>query len=431
MSRAYWGFFRQIRPFLRENPKFSAIIVAVMTMKFLLALITPMSHDFYYTVRLAAGDIPAIIGTGFYAPIYLTMKGLLELWFLLPVDHPNPSGDWFYSLTPGSVTLTGIFKAPLLLFDILTAWMLYRTAHGVFGSSDAGKRCVLLWLLNPLTTLTIEMFGAWDAVASFFVLLSVYYFVLDRYVKSSLALSIGAVAKFFPLFLFPVPLALLGRHGRRVQASYLAPVIAIFGSLVAALVAVGSAAYVGGIEKYLRLRGVARFLGAAVPLYAVGFLSLQIALAVFLVLWLARRSEQDGKQQIVYGNIAYLSIFFALTFWNPQYLLWILPLLALYHGSTTRDDLVYWLTTILAIIWSLIAFGFYFSTWGSSFLFIPADNAMLKDGSLFLNSLFDAYKSNGLVTLFANIIRSMITGLFAFYAYLTLKLLSTAAKRPS
>jgi hypothetical protein len=188
---------------------------------------------------------------------------------------------------------------------------------------------------------------------------------------------------------------------------------------------------VDGFLRYLRRSGTIQVLGASTGLYDVTVLSFQIVLGVLFLLWVSMTDVAKNSVAIFYVLVGVLSFFFALVFWNPQHLIWLLPLLVLYHGLTERHWTLYWAVSIGCLFWTLVAFGSYYAASGQGFLFVPVSQGPLREGSNFLLYLFNNYSARGGVTnLLANVLRSAISGAFLFYVYLAYRALTHARPNP-
>ena len=118
-------------------------------------------------------------------------------------------------------------KMLLVVLDSGTMLLLLSLVRRSGGSSLS----LLLYAWSPLPVLYFGLDGHIDALALFFLVLSLYYFVTNRPLLGSVAVGIGGLAKLVPLLI--VPLLLRIERGRRRLALIIVPgLILIAGYLI-------------------------------------------------------------------------------------------------------------------------------------------------------------------------------------------------------
>ncbi|MBI5449512.1 hypothetical protein HY948_04325 [Candidatus Gottesmanbacteria bacterium] len=88
-------------------------------------------------------------------------------------------------------------KSAFILFDIGIVWLVYRLSNN--------KVSALFYAVNPIPMITGIIHGQFDAIPSFFLLLSAYLITQKKSSWSMVALSFGIFVKTWP-FLFAVPI---------------------------------------------------------------------------------------------------------------------------------------------------------------------------------------------------------------------------------
>jgi hypothetical protein len=353
--------------------------MVIVIVKFFLGLVTPLSLDFIDWLTIANGSLGAIPTVSLYAPWVLIMKAIVEMWLILPVTHPRLEdviGVWYFRPSLSIILLIAMEKAPLLLFDTGVALTIRSVVNRYHGPAW-GNRAMVLWLANPYVTLTTEMFGTWDIVSTFFLLISCVLFSRGQYLKSGLALSVGIAAKVYPILALPVFLLFLSRKNLRpkltsfasgVTLPYVPMLIVLFQAEKTPLSSSLLAHYV-----FLNLR---LLLGYTLILGGVPINLLVIAFSLFvfgyLFLW------KPDASSIFEGVFCLFLIVFAFSHWEPQYLLHMLPFLTIFYMSSGRRKLPFIAYMAGAMVYVLLDWAFYFTSWGHTLFFIPNYNSLME-----------------------------------------------------
>jgi len=127
--------------------------------------------------------------------------GAYKLSLLLP-PWPDDPRLWFI-LILGSV---------FVLFEIGNFILIYRLARRLFPSPASVSR--VLWLYAGLFPPVYAMLGFFDAVALFFMLLTLDLLLEDRRFSSAVAVGAGFMVKIFPVIMLPVALRRLWHQHR-------------------------------------------------------------------------------------------------------------------------------------------------------------------------------------------------------------------------
>jgi len=107
------------------------------------------------------------------------------------------------TLSPNNIyAYTFALKVPIILGDIVTAFMIYKILKSELNGSDALK-AFRLYLLCPYLISVGVVWGMFDVLAFLFSLLSAYY-LLERRELSSVFLAVACSLKQIPLVLVPL-----------------------------------------------------------------------------------------------------------------------------------------------------------------------------------------------------------------------------------
>jgi hypothetical protein len=91
-----------------------------------------------------------------------------------------------------------LMKLPYLVADLATGYLLTRLV-----APERRRRVLALWLLNPLVIFCSVIFARHDSMSIFLVVLSVLVARSGRRYLGLVLLGLGALARFFPVFLAP------------------------------------------------------------------------------------------------------------------------------------------------------------------------------------------------------------------------------------
>jgi len=351
--------------------------IVAFCIKIFLAALTPLSFDFLWDVLFTQRSWWVVLSSGFYAPWYGIIKSITSLWALIPIKHPSLQssvGFWYVTPNVSIMALLMMQKAPLLIFDAATALVIGRIV-ATHRSPHLAQQAVLLWLINPYVTLTTEMFGTWDIVSAFFLLVAVGMFAKSRFLESGTSLGLGIAAKMYPLLALPIFLIFLTREKIKSTLRFAVGTIGSY-SIAGAVPMILGAGHRSSIET---LRLVSYFGGNVwgytintAPSYTVGISVLAVAGVLFVfgffILWEPRRTS------ILEAVLCLYLLVFAFTYWETQFLLNLLPLLTIYYFIAGERKLPFFAYISSALAFVLLDFGYYYASWGHSFFFIPNYN---------------------------------------------------------
>jgi uncharacterized membrane protein len=306
------------------------------------------------------------------------MKAITMLWLALPTEHSslgNSIGFWYIAPNVGTMTLLMMQKAPLLIFDAAVALMIGRIV-AAYRSPQLAQKAVVLWLINPYVTLTTEMWGNWDIVSAFFLLIAVAAFAKGKFLESGIFLGLGIAVKMYPLLALPIFLMFLTREKIKSSVRFIVGVVGAYFITGAtpmilaerygtSVVTLGQVSYFGG-----------NVWGYALEFYNIGISILVVAGVLFafgyFLLWKPRRTS------ILEAVICLYLLLFAFTYWETQFLLNLLPLLTVFYFIAGRKKLLFVTYMSSALAFVLLNFAFYWTSWGHSFFFIPNYDQVLQ-----------------------------------------------------
>lgn len=274
-----------------------------------------------------------------YPPLFLLWSYTVDRFYLLlpftssitnsslnylGTEFGNPFGAWKALAGNGLFVLYGLIKLPLVLSFL---WV-FRTLKNL-----TGKEHWKLWLFNPFLIVVSVLWGQLDILAVAFMLQAILFEKRGRTWMAVFAASIGGAIKIFPALI--IPYILLRSRNRLVTLTATLPVLGatfvIYGftggiySSVRALLFARAIPTFGGVfvsngfswQVILTYLGVSRFPSLFLWIFIPAFFTITVI------------SHWKGIPLIDYSTILVLVFFLTYNFVNPQYLIWLIPLLLL------------------------------------------------------------------------------------------------------
>jgi len=301
-----------------------------------------------------------------------------------------------------------ILKLPHLAFDLASAFLLLallrkRTRGTVIAFA--------FWMFNPIGLYISYLYGRYDVVAAFFVLLSLYFFKRVRPFSSLAALTVALLSRVIDALL--VPFFLIGALGQLKRQKRL-----LWGFLILGGVALLTL-FSGALPRVVSLldRAHGQFLLAAkLPIILHDELVLFV-IAYGLLLFSSLEKDLSSYEVLrKYSSMVFL-VLFSLAFFNPQYFFALLPLLTLEIAEQPR---LLWFHLV-----QIAGYAVYLLNWGSQttwWLFLPLNEAFfsrLTPPEMIIQS-YTNYKA--VIAIF----RSLLTAASLWMAYLIYRSLPTA-----
>jgi len=205
-------------------------------------------------------------------------------------------------------------KIPWLLADLGIAFLLMRLV------AEKDKYKVLwLWLFNPLTLYAVYGFANYDILPTLAVVLSLFLTKKGRWNLSYLAIGLSAGLKLFGILLFPVLWLIDERDSRQKLPGLL-------GGLAVFVLSTASAWIDPVVFKSVFLSNLSNTLfGTRIELSHGFYIPIFLTLYSGFLLWLSKRRKLD----LMTGYLLVIGLLLGLSYFNPQWIIWITPLLVL------------------------------------------------------------------------------------------------------
>ena len=311
--------------------KYYALLIGVGVATTLAAI---ASHsDFFYiskmAERVASGNLHIydnLIVNGvdygkFIMPptIFLLDGGLFYIFKLL---HIINFSFGLYEIP--TITHNLLLKSRFILLLILSYPLVKQTAL-VFTKNNeaASRRIVNIWIVSPVLLYLTFTQGNNDIYPTLLSITFLLFAFKKKYILAMIFLGLAAAAKNYALFLIPPMAIILADKNLIKTIKYSAISLGIY--LIPVLF------YVGDIKRFFTGGGEGLFILETVLPAHFNYMVFPI-LYVFLLCFLYFNenglSKDKSKDIVLYGFLT-LSLFFATSFFIPQWFLWILPFFVL------------------------------------------------------------------------------------------------------
>ena len=249
------------------------------------------------------------------------------------VVHPNAYRTLFF------------LKVPYLLFDGLCALLLLH----IFKDQKKGLRAFKFWMVNPVGIFALYIFGRFEIIPIFFILLSLYYVKKRENILAVLLLGISFATKFYSLlFLLPFVFIVGNRTGERLKLLFLSLVPLLIMQIPNMLSGVRSE--VGGlaespfVDYLLAMRFKLPFVHDTVFIFVLGY--------ALILIYIYYNSKFSFASLYKYMGVILLFLF-ATSFFHPHYFMWLSPFIAM---QIAEDKKFVGLYTIQVLCWAVYSF---------------------------------------------------------------------------
>jgi hypothetical protein len=361
--------------FIRNKNAFLALVALGAALKLVLSAIAPASLDLMQIILLVArGHAPIGPWIALYPPLYnqttTNANQLLLTWV------PTASLGSAPSLTQVSL----LFRIPVFLFDLATAVVLFWIGKKM-KSSVEGRLMALVWFLNPFSFFGVELLGLPDVVCAFLVALSFLLLIFERPLMSAAALGLGAFVKLFPIFLLPPLLMYMHLKGARRSRLLCATAVGVLGFLgYFGWVLPSGLIFLVTPTPVTQLVTLVGGIANTVNSVAFGMFAFYCLMFIFM--------KKTAPLSIFLST---LLLYYILTMPGPQYLIWLLPLIAV--------DVVFVDRLGVLMVSALLAFAFaqwfmvssaFLAPSGYSLLMFPLGGAVRPSYAVAIGNFLDS-----------------------------------------
>jgi hypothetical protein len=304
-----------------------------------------------------------------------------------------------------------LLKLPHLVFDLASAFLLLALLRR---RSRQAIIALAFWLFNPIGLYVSYLYGRYDAIAGFFVLLSLYLFQRVRPFSSLGALLLALISRIMDAALAPFFLVGAFQQLKRQRRLVVGIVVAVTVTVLVVLT--------GAMPRILALldRAHGQFLLAA-KLPIILHDELVLFVIGYAILFFSSLEKDLSSYSVLrkYSLMVFL-VLFSVSFFNPQYFFALLPLLALEIAE--QPDLL-WFHLV-----QIVGYAFYLLNWGSQttwWILLPLNPALFSRLPA-PESIIQTYTNYKAVIA---IFRSLLTAASLWMTYRIYRTLSPGADR--
>jgi hypothetical protein len=116
--------------------------------------------------------------------------------------YVSKSVGWFYTVSGlyerfgvASSALTFCLKMPMILFNLLTGWLVFRLVRSTYGDKGYPRAAAGAWLFNPALVLATDVFGYQDGLHTFLMFGAAVLAVSGRATQAGAAAAFGCLTK--------------------------------------------------------------------------------------------------------------------------------------------------------------------------------------------------------------------------------------------
>jgi hypothetical protein len=279
---------------------------------------------------------------------YLNPHEIIQAAFLFIFSHITPLQEYLtwtgthsvpVSFWLGVLENTNIFrtifllKVPYLLFDLLICIVIL---HIFSTDTKGGLRAFMLWFLNPIVIFAVYIFGRFEVIPIFFILLCIYFLKENKIPFAALSLGIAIVDRYYILFILPLLLLLYCQtwiDKAKVAAVSATPLI-MYNAITKLSADTLTSLNMAGSQfvdyfLYMRLNVGPNSIYIFIVAYT----------CILLYAYYTKKSEKPVVDFTSYSLIILL-LFYTTSYFHPQYFAWFIPFFALYYGFIHDKTLI-------------------------------------------------------------------------------------------
>jgi hypothetical protein len=331
----------------RKNCGLFLLVVALITIKVVMAMVTPASLPvmYYLLIQNDKRSPDANNPWGRYD------NAAVSVWYAFPIHHPDletfvTNKALFLPFSLQSLLL--LVKLPLIGADMLIAFVLFRLGKHMWPTTNRPVIALLLWLANPYATFVTEMLGAVDVIPVASIIVALYLLVKGKHILGATSLAAGIAIKLFPIVTVPAFL-----YSSLVQGSRQVKIL-----ISGALAICGLFAYVSWsgfpFSEAYYTQSFTEFILGVQSLYGLGASVDFIGLATFSVIisyLLVYEFRPAMFQTPIAMTLFVLLVYLAFLDFQVEYMLWLIPLFVIVNF--TQRKTVPLLISILATAFTL------------------------------------------------------------------------------
>lgn len=235
------------------------------------------------------------------------------------------------------------YKLGTTLLFCATAFLIYRICS-LKGASKANSIwAAFLFVSNPIAVYSQYIFGQYDIITTFFMVLGYYYYLKENNKGFVFSFAVALTCKYFALLVF-LPLVLLREKNVWKVICNCLGVASLF--IIETLFYLHSSAFVEGVFGF---NAAGYFTSTTIPTAMPDICVIIVAWIVLCVFaFFKDTSSKDEKfKWSIFLSCCVMFISFGLSFWHPQWLLMAIPFLVLGVIFSEKPDIFLLIDTVM------------------------------------------------------------------------------------
>ena len=244
--------------------------------------------------------------------------------------------NWFYSSTATTVSFNVMVKISYLISDLIVGYLIYWLIKDKTGDTKKATIGFALWFLCPLVIGVTSVSGMFDTYSILFILLCIVFVRKDRLFLAGMFFTIAVLTKFFPAYLlFPLLAYIIVMH--REDGTVKRSLAKAAAGAVLAFVVIMLPHIING-DMLQSMMFATNRVGDSGDNFLIGIITGYLPLVfytfcIFVSILLAIRLSKKDKDKVddyLFKYLLFMAAFIFLFPPTPQYLVLLIPFLAIY-----------------------------------------------------------------------------------------------------
>jgi hypothetical protein len=297
-------------------------------------------------------------------------------------------------------------KLPIILMVLVSGWLIYNIALSYGVSESKAKWAGVIWLFNPITIYSAVLMGQNDMLAILPFLAG--WLMMSKY--PFLAFWLFGIAGSIKTY----PLIWAIMFGLAYKSNMLKKITLIGVSLLTYVLTLLPFLKYDYFKREVMYSGLATRMFE--PRVDIGFgesVLLVPLLLTILAMSVVSRKKSWGLKSLSGYLVASNLVVLGFIHFHPQWMIWVMPFLAIYLAIKKKEYLTFWILNIV-VCGVVLLFDDKFLYWG---LWSPLNNGLLN-----LPLLSEVFVNKGVdVGLLNNLLHTMLAGTSIYWLWVSIK----------
>lgn len=285
----------------------------------------------------------------FYLPVWGYIVGFIDMiWnailsvdiFGVSVTDLFPMCDlehrWHLS-TITSPEFNVAMKIPLIITDMIVGYLVYKTVFDITSDSKKAYAAFGLWYLCPIIMYMSGSQAMFDNISALFLLLCIIFVRKDRYLLAGIFLGLATLLKLFPLVCVLILISYVIKKYSEKNEIIRKLVLSVTGFLLITVAVMLPNAINGDLATALT---VITDRGDRYTLYTISTMTATVILELLIAY---RFHKDDGNPDaMLFKYIPCAMVISFIMGLNPQYVIVIIPFLAIHICTADRSYMLCW-----------------------------------------------------------------------------------------